>query len=115
MPRSTQVTRRRQEYLITKVIQKVMDFEEKVTEKADDAVKETSKDMDNQIHVKVDSAVRQEKKIPFPLYTDRKSDAQNKVGQLRQENTSTIKKSIVKQIKAETKTVPAETKQLETE
>ena len=103
------------EHLIAKVMQKVMDMAEKVISKADDAVKETSKDMDGQIHVKVDSAVRWEKKIQFPLYTERKSDAQNKTGQLRQENTGEIKKFVIEQIKAEQKTVPAETKQSETE
>lgn len=103
------------EHLIAKVMQKVMDMAEKVISKADDAVKETSKDMDGQIHVKVDSAVRREKKIQFPLYTERKSDAQNKTGQLRQENTGKIKKFVIEQIKAEQKTVPAETKQSETE
>ena len=103
------------EHLIAKVMQKVMDMAEKVISKADDAVKETSKDMDGQIHVKVDSAVRREKKIQFPLYTERKSDAQNKTGQLRQENTGEIKKFVIEQIKAEQKTVPAETKQSETE
>ena len=103
------------EHLIAKVMQKVMDMAEKVISKADDAVKETSKDMDGQIHVKVDSAVRREKKIQFPLYTERKSDAQNKTGQLQQENTGEIKKFVIEQIKAEQKTVPAETKQSETE
>ncbi|WP_277935455.1 immunoglobulin domain-containing family protein [Parablautia muri] len=88
---------------------------EKVISKADDAVRETSKDMDGKIHVKVDSAVRWEKKIQFPLYTERKSDAQNKAGQLWQENTGEIKKSVIEQIKTEQKTVPAETKQSETE
>ena len=103
------------EKLIAKVIRKVMDMAEKVISKADDAVKETSKDMDGQIHVKVDSAVRREKKIEFPLYTEWKSDAQNKARQLRQENTGEIKKSVIEQIKTEQKTVPAGTKQSETE
>ena len=103
------------EKLIAKVIRKVMDMAEKVISKADDAVKETSKDMDGQIHVKDDSAVRREKKIEFPLYTEWKSDAQNKARQLRQENTGEIKKSVIEQIKTEQKTVPAGTKQSETE
>ena len=101
--------------LLAKVIQKVMEFAEKVVDKAANVVKETSKDMDDQIRVKADPAVRQEKRIPFPLYTDRKSDAENEAEQLQQENTATIKKSIIKQIKAESKTAPAETKRLGTE
>ena len=54
-------------------------------------------------------------KIPFTLYTERKSDAQNKAGQLQQENTAAIKKSVMGQIKTEQKTIPVETKQLEIE
>ena len=103
------------ERLIAKVMQKAMDFAEKVIGKGDDAVKETSKDMDCQILVKAGSAVRLEKKIPFPVNIHRKSDLQNKVEQPQKESTTTVKQSIVEQIKAEAKSVPVETKRSETE
>ena len=103
------------ERLIAKVMQKVMEFAEKVIGKVDNAVKEISKDMDGQIHVRADRAVQADKKIPFPVNEDRKSATQNKEAYLQQENTVTIKKSIVEQIKAETKFTTVETKQFRTE
>lgn len=92
-----------------------MDFVEKVVGKADNTVKEISKDMDGQIYVKADVAVQTEKKIPFPVNMDRKSDAQNKVEQSQRESTATVRRSIVKQKKEEAKSVPVETKYSETE
>ena len=103
------------EKLIAKVMQKVMDFAEKVVGKADNAVKAISKDMDGQIHVKADMAVQPEKKIPSSVNMDQKSAAQNKAVQLQQENTVTSKKSIFEQIKAESKSAPVETKHSEIE
>ena len=103
------------ELLIAKAMQKVMELAEKVVGKADNAVKTISKDMDGQIHVKADMAVRPEKKIPSSVNTDQKSAAQNKAVQPQQENTVTSKKSIVEQIKAESKSAPVETKHSEIE
>ena len=103
------------ERLIVTVMQKVMEFAEKVVGKADNAVKEISKDMDDQIHVKTDVAVQPEKKIPFPVNTDRKLDAQNKAEQSQQESTATVRESIAEQIKEESKSVSVETKHSETE
>lgn len=103
------------EKLIAKVMQKVMEFAEKVVGKVDNTVKEISKDMDGQIHVKSDVAVQPEKKIPFPVNTDRKSDSQNQAEQSQRESPATVRKSIVEQIKEESKSVPVETKHSETE
>ena len=104
------------ERLIAKVMQKVMEFAEKVNGKVTDAVKETSKDMENHIHAKDKPIHQQEKKkIPFPVNVHRKSDAQNKAEQPQKESTVTVKKSFTGQIKAEQKSVPVETKRSETE
>lgn len=103
------------EKLIVKVIQKVMEFAEKVTGKADDAVKEIPEDMDGQISVKAGLAAQQEKKVSFLQNTDRKSDAQDKVGQSQKESVATVKQSIARQIKAGAKSDFDETKQLRTE
>lgn len=103
------------ECMITKVMQKVMDSAERVIGKAADAVKETPKEMEIHVHAKDEPKVPPEKKkIPFPVYPQRKTDAQNKK-QPQQESIATVKKSVIEQIKAEQKSVPAETKRLETE
>ncbi len=108
------------ECLIAKVMQKVMDFAEKVIGKAADDIKEAPKEMPKEsgsyIQAENKQTVQSKKeKIPFTLYTEWKSDAQNKAGQLQQENTAAIKKSVMGQIKTEQKTIPVETKQLEIE
>ena len=106
--------------LLERLIAKVMQIAEKVIGKAVDDIKETPKEMpeesESYIQEENGQTVPSEKeKIPFPLYTERKSNVQNKAGQLQQENTATIKKFVMGQIKTEQKTVPAETKQSETE
>lgn len=58
---------------------------------------------------------RQEKKIPFPFNYYRKEVTQNKTEQPQQKSTATVEKSVIGQIKAEQKSVLAETKQSETE
>ena len=106
------------EKLITEVMQKIMDMTKKVIGKVADAVKETPKEMEIHIHTKDEPVVRPErKKIPFPINPQRKAktDARNKTEQLHLQNTATVKKSVIEQLKLEQKTVPAETKQLETE
>lgn len=81
------------EYLIAKVMQKVMDFVAKGIGKTADAIK----------------------KMPFPVDPKRKMDMQKKEELPQQKTTAAVKKSIVAQIKSAQKFVPAETKQLETE
>ena len=67
------------EKLIAKVMRKVMEAVEKVTGKADVAVKETPKETDSGINVKDGPEVRSGKKTtPFPANTDWKSDTQSK-------------------------------------
>ena len=102
--------------LIIKAMQKVMDIAEKVIDKAADAIKEIPKEMESHAHVKAGSATQQEKKkIPFSVNLRQETDMQNKAEQSQQKNTVTVKKSIIEQIKAEQKSVPAETNRLETE
>ncbi len=104
------------EKLIVKVMQKIMDFVEKGIGKAADTEKETPKATKIHVHAKDESVVQPEKKkIPFPINSYRKMDTQNKAGLPQQKSTATVKKSIIEQIKAEQKSVPAETKRLETE
>ena len=104
------------ECLIIKAMQKVMDIAEKVIDKAADAIKEIPKEMESHAHVKAGSATQQEKKkIPFSVNLRQETDMQNKAEQSQQKNTVAVKKSIIEQIKAEQKSVPAETNRLETE
>lgn len=104
------------EKLIAKVMQKVMDFAEKVIGKAADAEKEIPKETEIHVHAKDESAVQPEKKkIPFPVNTQckAKADARNKTEQLQ--NTMAVKKSVIEQMKPTQKPVPAETKRMDTE
>ena len=104
------------EYLIAKVMQKVMDTAGKVIGKAADIIKEAPKETENSVHAKDELVVQPEReKIPFSAITQRKIDTQNKEELPQQKNTAAVKKSIVAQIKSAQKFVPAETKQLETE
>ena len=104
------------ECLIIKAIQKVMDIVEKVIEKAADIIKVAPKETENPIHTKDEPVVQPErKKIPFPANAQRKMDMQNKEELPQQKNIATVKKSIIRQIKVEQKSVLAETKRLETE
>ncbi len=106
------------ERLIAKVMQKVMDVAEKVIGKAADAEKEISKETEIHVQAKDESAVQPEKKkIPFPVNPQRKAKtgARNKTEQLQFQNTATVKKSVVEQLKLEQTTVPVEAKRLDTE
>ena len=103
------------ERLIVKLMQKVMKFAEKVAGKAADAVKEASEGTEIRFHEKGEAIYSQEKKIPFSFNHYRKEEMRNKTEQPQQKNAATVKKSVIEQIKAEQKSVPAETKQSETE
>ncbi len=106
------------EKLIAKVMQRVMDMAEKVTGKVTDAQKETMKEIEIHTHAKDEPVVQPErKKIPFPVNPQRKAktDAQNKTVQLQPQNTATVKKSVIEQMKTEQSSVSLETKQSETE
>ena len=104
------------EKLIAKVMQKIMDVAEKVIGKASNIIKETPKETENPVHAKDEPVVQPErKKIPFPANMQRKMDMQNKEKLPQQKNTAAVKKSIIRQIKTEQKSVSAETKRLETE
>ena len=103
------------ERLIAKLMQKVMEYVEKVTGKVADVVKEASEETEIRFHEKDEVIYSQEKKIPFPFNHYRKEKMRNKTEQLQQKNAATVKKSVIEQIKAEQKSVPAETKQSETE
>ncbi|MCD7836561.1 MAG: MobA/MobL family protein [Lachnospiraceae bacterium] len=104
------------ERLITKVMQKVMDIAEKVVGKAADAEKEVLEETESRIHEKDEPIHQQEKeKIPLSINTHQKPDLQNKVEKLQKESTTTTKQSIARQIKTESKSVPVETKYIETE
>ena len=64
------------ERLIIKNMQKTMDFVERATSNAADAVKETTKDTENHIHEKGKKADQpKRKKIPFPVNPHRKEMA----------------------------------------
>ena len=93
------------ECLIVKVMQKIMDFAEKVVGKAVDAIKEKPKEREICVHEK-DKLIHQQerKKILISANPPRKADEQNKAEQIQQKSTTAIKKS-----------VPVETKRLETE
>ena len=104
------------EGMIAKVMQKIMDIAGKVISKDSDAEKETPKEMEIHIHIEDKPVVQPErKKIPFPINPQRKMDIQNKEELPQQDDTATVRKSIIEQMKPEHKTVPAETKSLETE
>lgn len=104
------------ERLIAKVMQKVMEFAEKVIGKAADTIKEVPKETENPVHVKDEPVVQAERrKKPFPVNPQHKMDMQNKEKLPQQKTTATVKKSIIEQMKAGQKPVPAETRQLETE
>ncbi len=104
------------EGMIAKVMQKIMDIAGKVISKDSDAEKETPKGMEIHIHTEDEPVVQPErKKIPFPINPQRRMDIQNKEELPQQDDTATVSKSIIEQMKPEHKTVPAETKPLETE
>ena len=103
------------EKLIAKVMQKVMDFAEKVIGRAADAEKEIPKDTEIHVHAKDEPVVQPEKaRIPFSINPQRETDMQNKAEMPQQKTTITVKKSIVEQMKSGQKSA-SETKRLETE
>ncbi len=100
------------ERLIAKAMHKVMDFAEKVIDKAVDAVKETPREMESLIHEEDKPTIQPErKKIPFPANRYRKADAWDKAEQPQQKSVATAQKSIIEQLKAGQKPVPVETGQ----
>ncbi len=104
------------EGLIAKVMQKITDIAGKVISKDSDAEKETPKEMEIHIHTENATVVQPErKKIPFPINPQRKMDIQNKEELPQQDNTATVRKSIIEQMESEQKPVPTETKRLEAE
>ena len=103
------------EKLISKVMQKIMDFVAKGIGKAADVIKKMPEETENSIHANDKAVVRSEKKIPFPVNPKRKMNMQNKAELPQQKITVTVKESIIEQIKAEQKSIPVETKQSETE
>lgn len=66
------------EYLIAKVMQKVMDFVAKGIGKTADAIKKMPEETENSIHANDKVVVRPEKKMPFPVDPKRKMDMQKK-------------------------------------
>ena len=104
------------ERLIAKVLQKVMDMAEKVMGKAADVIKEAPKETENRVRVEdVPTVQSEKKKMPFPVNPQQETAMQNKTEMPQQKTIAAVKKSIVGQIKAEQKSVSAETRQLETE
>lgn len=98
------------ERLIVKVMQKVMDFAEKVIDKAVDAIKKTPREMESHIHAEDKLIIQPErKKIPFPVNPHRKADVQKNTE--HPTIASTEKESVIRQIKAGQKPVPIETEQ----
>ena len=103
------------ECLIAKVMQKAMDFAEKIIGKAADAVKEASEETKIRIHEKDEAIHRQETKILFPFNYYRKEVTQNKTEQPQQESTASVKESVIEQMMTEQKSVPVGVKQSGTE
>ena len=107
------------ELLIAKAMQKVMEMVEKAISKTV-GIEETPKEMpkESASHIQAEDKPTHQpeiKQIPFPFDHYRKSEAQNKTEQPRQKDDATATKSVVEQMKAEQKSVSAETKQSETE
>ena len=107
------------ERLIEKVMPKVMEMAEKVIGKATvikEASKKVSREKVDHIQAEDDPIHHPEReKIPFPFNHYRKAETQNQTEQPQQKGVAADKKSVIGQTKAEQKSVPAETKQSETE
>ena len=103
------------ECLIAKVMQKAMDFAEKVIGKAADAEKETPEETEIRFYEKDEAIHRQEKKIPFSFNYYRKEVTQNKTEQQQQKSTASVKESVIEQMMTEQKSVPVGVKQAGTE
>ncbi len=107
------------ERLIAKVMQKVMEMTEKAISKAA-GIEETPKEMQKELasHIQAEDEPTHQpeiKKIPFLFDHYRKSENQNQTEQTQQKGVEADKKSVIGQTKAGQKSVPAETKQPETE
>ena len=107
------------ERLIAKVMQKVMEMVEKAISKAA-VIEETPKEMSRESasHIQSEDEPTHQpeiKKIPFPFDHYRKSENQNQTEQPQQKGIVADKKTVIGQTKAGQKSVPAETKQPETE
>ena len=107
------------ERLIAKVMQKVMEMTEKAISKAA-GIEETPKEMQKELasHIQAEDEPTHQpeiKKIPFPFDHYRKSENQNQTEQPQQKGIVADKKTVIGQTKAGQKSVPAETKQPETE
>lgn len=88
------------EHLIRKAIQKVMEFAEKVIGKTADNVKEAPEKIKTNIHAEDrQEAIPERKKIPFPIYSQKEADEQNKEENTQQRNTATAKQSVIEQVK----------------
>ena len=89
------------EKLIAKVMQKVMDFAEKVIGRAAAAEKEIPKDTEIRVHAKDETVVQPEKaRIPFLVNPQRKTDIRKKAEMPQQKTTITVKKSIIELMKS---------------
>ena len=98
------------ELLIVKAMRKVMDIAEKVIVNGVGVTKETSKERDSRIYAGDNPAFQPErKKIPIPVNPHRESD--RKKNAEHQMANSIEKESIIKQIKAEQKSVLIEKEQ----
>ena len=107
------------ERLIAKVMQKVMEMTEKAISKAA-GIEETPREMQKELasHIQAEDEPTHQpeiKKIPFPFDHYRKSENQNQTEQPQQKGIVADKKTVIGQTKAGQKSVPAETKQPETE
>ena len=103
------------ERLIAKVMQKVMEMVEKAISKAA-VIEEMPKESASHIQAEDEPTHQPEiKKIPFPFDHYRKSENQNQTEQPQQKGIVADKKTVIGQTKAGQKSVPAETKQPETE
>lgn len=104
------------ERLIAKVMQKVMDMAEKITGKVADVIKEVPKETESPVRAKDVPTVQPEmERIPLPVNPQWEMNIQNKTELPQRKTTAAVKKSIVEQIKAKQKFVPAKTKRLEAE
>ena len=91
-------------------------YSEKITGKDADVIKEAPKETESPVRAEDVPTVQPEtEKMPFPVNLQWEMDMQNKTELPQRKTTAAVKKSIVEQIKAEQKYVPAETKRLDAE
>lgn len=103
------------ERLIAKVMQKIMEFAEKVIGKAA-VIEEMAKESESHIQAEDEPLHKQEmEKIPFPFNHHRREETHNKTEQTQQKGSAAVRESIIEQVKAGQKSVPDKTRQPETE